>query len=235
SRRSDMKISVVGAAMSTQARFGSGDGSGPAQPPRARERRRASDWRMAGARVVRFVCQSLRQIPSVFNVQADSPACALSVGTGHARENLCSEAGLVRRPGVIRAESAFREVAATFFRGPRQQPLLRVVEFGPGAETVAASDQSVAVAGSEAVVLQAQLAVTCERLAAGTDIGALYLKAIAHLQRATAGLDLKVAVVIQAAAIHCQRLQVGFLQRLQVDPGLGRVGLGHPQRAAGQA
>ena len=109
-----------------------------------------------------------------------------------------------------------------------------VVELGPGAEAMAASDQPIARAGGEAVIGQRQPTVARQRLAIGADIGGVHLKAIAHFQRAAAGLDLKITVVIQAPAIYRQCLQLGFLMGGEVDPGLRGVGLGHPQRAAGK-
>src|SRR5690606_25110693 len=107
--------------------------------------------------------------------------------------------GACARCRFFSTRSAFGEVAATLFGGTCQQCLMLVVESGPGAEAVAASDQSIARAGGEAVIFEAQLAVALQRFAVRADIGAPDLEAIATIQYAAAGSDLEIAIVLQAA------------------------------------
>src|SRR5690606_18273423 len=211
-----MKISVVWALMSTQAMPGSCGGSGLAQPPRARASRKASGRRMAMA--PEFMESSPEPAPTITRFQR------CQAGRHQSRRS-----ELARDLAVPQA-SSLRQIAATLLRGSSQQQMLLVVEFGPGAEAMAAGHQAIACAGGEAVVLQGQLAVTRQRTAVGADVGTVDLEAVAHVQRAAAGLDLEIAVIIQAATIHRQRLQVGFLMRSELDPGMRRVGLGNTQR-----
>src|SRR5690606_35571104 len=215
-----MKISVVWALMSTQAMPGSCGGSGLAQPPRARASRKASGRRMAMA--PKFMESLPEPAPTTTCFQRCQPGRHQTRRSALARDHAALQA------------SSLRQIAATLLRGSSQQQMLLVVEFGPGAEAMATGHQAIACAGGETVVLQGQLAVTRQRTAVGADVGTVDLEAVAHVQRAAAGLDLEIAVIIQAATIHRQRLQVGFLMRSELDPGLRRDGLGHPQHTAGE-
>ena len=130
---------------------------------------------------------------------------------------------------------AGRDPAAAALGGLGQHAVMLVIQFGPGAETVAASNQPIPGPGVEAVIAKGQAAVACQRFAVTTYIGRADFEAIAHTQLMAAGGDLKVAIIFQGTLIDRHGHQFGFSVGIKIDPGLVRIGLGHPQGAAAKA